>query len=202
MADLSTRLSANFTLKELVRSSTAERDEALKLEQENVPDDVLGNLQYLTQTVLQPIRTRLDFPIRVNSGYRCPHVNKLVGGSGTSQHCVGEAADIELSSTFLTDPSAAEERQRIGEQVEELVGKPLRPEVDENFYLFAFICLNLEEFDVDQLIHEFGEDFGRPAWVHVSASRRQDKRQVLFVGRYTNKAYVPMTVEEALTRGT
>lgn len=78
----------------------------------------------------------------------------------------------------------------------------LRPDVDQNFYLFAYICLHLEELDVDQVIHEYGDGFGQPAWVHVAASRRQDRRQILFVGSYTGRQYVPATVAEALDRGT
>ncbi len=202
MADLSMKLSPNFQLKELLRSDKAERDEELKREQENPPDEVVENLRYVVEKVLQPLRTGLDFPIRLNSGYRCPGVNKAVGGSSTSQHCLGEAADLDLSSAFLTEPRVAPVRERIQQAVQQRVGRPLRDDLEANFYLFASICLQLDTLDVDQVIHEYGEGFGQPAWIHVSASRRQSKRQILFVGSYTNKKYLPMTVEEALLKGT
>lgn len=101
MANLSERLSANFTLGELLRSSTAERDPALKEEQENPPESVLASLRYLVKTVLQPMRTQLDYPILLNSGYRSPGLNTRVGGSKTSQHVIGEAADCELPLRFM-----------------------------------------------------------------------------------------------------
>ena len=202
MTNLSTPLSANFILKEFLASSTAERDPELKRVQENPPEEVLGNLKYLVETAVQPIRSKLDYPIRITSGYRSPVLNKLIGGSATSQHCVGEAADCQVSRNLLTDPRTAEIRSSIAEGVERITGRSLRPDVDPEFYLFAFICLNLEELDIDQVIHEYGDDFGRPAWVHLSSSTRQDKRQILFIGQYTNRQYVRASVEEALARGT
>lgn len=48
----------------------------------------------LVETVLQPLRDRMGTPIIVNSGYRCPALNKLVNGAKNSQHMKGEAADI------------------------------------------------------------------------------------------------------------
>jgi hypothetical protein len=202
MLELSTPLSKNFTLKELLRSDTAERDEGLKREQENPPPEIIENLQHLVETALQPIRNKIAYPIRINSGYRSPVLNKLIGGSATSQHCRGEAADCDMLPRFLTDSKTNKIRNQIKSMVQEVTGKSLRPEVNENFYLFAFICLHLDELDVDQVIHEYGEDFGHPAWVHVSASKRQDKRQILFVGRYTNKVYLKPSLEEALAYGT
>jgi hypothetical protein len=47
--------------------------------------------------VLDPLRERYGYPIMVSSGYRCPRVNKAVGGSATSQHVKGEAADIYVA---------------------------------------------------------------------------------------------------------
>jgi hypothetical protein len=202
MPELSLPLSSNFTLGELLHSNSAERDESLKREQENPPDEITNNLRHLVETALQPIRTRLDYPLRINSGYRSPLLNKIVGGSATSQHCRGEAADCELSRNFLTDPAMANVRNQIESGVLEITGSPLRQDVNANFYLFAFICLNLNDLDVDQVIHEYGEDFGLPSWVHVSSSVRQDKRQILFVGNYTNKRYLNLSVEEALSHGT
>jgi hypothetical protein len=201
MPELSMPMSKNFVLRELLRSNAAERDEQLKIEQENPPPEIIDNLRYLVETALQPIRNRLGFPIRINSGYRCPLVNKLVGGSATSQHCRGEAADCELSPRFITDSITVDIRNEIRSRFQEITGKSMRPDVNENFYLFAFCCIHLDELDVDQVIHEYGEGFGRPSWVHISASQRQDKRQILLVGSYTNKRYLKPPLEEALAYG-
>ncbi len=198
MADLNLKLSNNFSLAELVNSDTAQRDYNLKQEQENPPREIVDKLKYLAETALQPIREKLGFPIRINSGYRSPGVNQRVGGSKTSQHCSGEAADCALSPRFLTGPETAAIRQEIAAKVQEITGRLLKSNLNPNAYLFAFICIHLEELDVDQVIHEYGQDFGQPSWVHVSASTRQDKRQILFVGRYTNKKYIKPPVREAL----
>lgn len=80
----------NFTLAELCRSATAFRDGI-----SNTPTtEHQQNLIYLAQTVLQPIRDFFGEPIVVSSGYRGPALNKAVGGSPTSHHCNGCAADI------------------------------------------------------------------------------------------------------------
>ena len=202
MLEPTTPLSKNFTLGELLRSNAVERDRRLKQEQFNPPTEVVDNLKYLVETVLQPIRDKLGFPIRINSGYRCHLLNKLVGGSATSQHCLGEAADCELSPRFLTDPSTIEIRGEIKSEVQRFVSAPLRPDINQNFFLFAYICIHLDHLDVDQVIHEYGEDFGHPAWIHISASRRMDKRQVLMIGDYTHRRYLKPSVEDALAYAT
>ncbi len=57
-----------------------------------------GNLDTLVDKVLDPLREAYGKPIKVNSGYRCPKLNKAVGGSATSQHMTGQAADITAGS--------------------------------------------------------------------------------------------------------
>ena len=85
-------LSANFTLKELTKSDTATR-----LGLDNTPDDeALENLKTLCEKVLQPVREHFGKSVTVNSGYRSPESNTAVGGSKTSDHCKGQAADIEI----------------------------------------------------------------------------------------------------------
>lgn len=82
----------NFSWRELVRSDTAER-----LGINNVPGDgwpVWDNMEYLAQRILQPIRDEFG-AIRITSGYRGPALNRAVGGSSSSFHCYGMAADIE-----------------------------------------------------------------------------------------------------------
>lgn len=85
------RLTQNFTLREFTRSATAKR-----LGIDNTPSDtVIVNLMSLAQTVLQPLRDYIGEPLTINSGYRCPALNRAVGGVSNSQHMTGEAADIK-----------------------------------------------------------------------------------------------------------
>ena len=88
------RLSKNFALSEMVKSATAER-----LRVDNSPSDIhLVNLTHLAIRILQPVRDQFGV-ITINSGYRSPALNAKVGGSKTSQHCNGQAADFESFST-------------------------------------------------------------------------------------------------------
>ena len=88
------RVSKNFALSEMVKSATAER-----LNVDNSPSDIhLVNLTHLAIHILQPVRDQFGV-ITINSGYRSPSLNAKVGGSKTSQHCNGQAADFESFST-------------------------------------------------------------------------------------------------------
>lgn len=85
-------LTANFTLEELTKSETA-----LRHDMDNTPGEAeIANLTALAQNVLQPIRDHFGKGVKVNSGFRHPEVNAKVGGSKTSDHCQGQAADIEI----------------------------------------------------------------------------------------------------------
>ena len=88
------QLSTNFRLGEFTRSDTAKR---LGIENECSSVEQVLNLAYLCHMVLQPLRDRFG-PIRITSGYRCPELNRAVGGVKNSQHMRGEAADIHLPS--------------------------------------------------------------------------------------------------------
>lgn len=80
----------NFRFVELTRSRVAKLHGI-----DNVPTGTeYINLANLVQFVLQPMRDKHGAPLLVNSGYRCPEVNKIVGGAQNSQHMLGEAADI------------------------------------------------------------------------------------------------------------
>ena len=82
------KLSANFSLAELTKTNVRQFD--------NTPSmQVIDNLQLLVDNVLQPIRNKFG-PVTVTSGYRSPEVNKAIGGSTTSDHCFGFAADFEV----------------------------------------------------------------------------------------------------------
>ncbi len=92
-------LSANFTLKELTKSDTATR-----LGLDNTPDEqALENLKTLCEKVLQPVREHFGKSVTVNSGYRSPESNAAVNGSKSSDHCKGQAADIEITGVANAD---------------------------------------------------------------------------------------------------
>ncbi len=85
-------LTANFTLSEMVKSDTA-----LRHDMDNTPGEKeIENLKRLAEKVLQPVRDAYGKGVKGNSGYRAPDVNAKVGGSKTSDHCKGQAADIEI----------------------------------------------------------------------------------------------------------
>jgi len=84
----------HFTIEELTRSATARR-----MGIDNTPPPAaVQNLYRLVQHVLDPLREAWGGPIHVNSGYRCPALNRAVGGAPRSQHMKGEAADITVGS--------------------------------------------------------------------------------------------------------
>ena len=84
----------HFTIQELCRSDTARR-----LGIHNMPPaSAVKALNELVDHVLDPLREAWGGPIHVNSGYRCPELNKAVGGTPYSQHQRGEAADITVGS--------------------------------------------------------------------------------------------------------
>ena len=86
------KLSENFSLKEMTKSQTA-----LRRGIENEPgEEEQANLQQLCEQVLQKVRDHFGKPVTVNSGYRSPELNSAIGGSTTSDHCKGMAADIEI----------------------------------------------------------------------------------------------------------
>ena len=79
-----------FTIKELTKSDTAKKHGI-----SNTPNSqAKQNLENLVNFVLDPLREAYGKPIVVTSGYRCNKLNQLIGGSKTSQHCTGQAADI------------------------------------------------------------------------------------------------------------
>lgn len=88
------KISEHFDLSEFTVSPTATR-----LGINNTPHQTeLNNICLLVENVLEPARRKYGAPIMINSGYRCPELNKVVGGVPTSQHCKGEAADINAGS--------------------------------------------------------------------------------------------------------
>lgn len=85
-----------FSITEFLRSDAAEKHQV-----SNIPTDeellkVLININALVNNVLDPLRAMIGRPIIITSGYRSRQVNELVGGSNTSQHLLGQAADIHV----------------------------------------------------------------------------------------------------------
>jgi uncharacterized protein YcbK (DUF882 family) len=86
------KLTRHFSLEEMIKSQTATR-----LGMNNTPTpEVIDNLRELCINVLEPIRIHFKKPVIISSGYRSPALNKAIGGSRTSQHMRGEAADLEV----------------------------------------------------------------------------------------------------------
>lgn len=93
------QLTTNFSLSEMVKSETA-----LRHEMDNTPGEIeISNLKLLCEKVLQPVRDHYQKGVKINSGFRHPEVNAKVGGSKTSDHCNGQAADIEIPGLANAD---------------------------------------------------------------------------------------------------
>lgn len=140
------KLSKNFTLEELIFSTSA-----INHGINNTPNaEAKACLQRLAVEILQPIRDAWGAPIKVTSGYRCPWLNKVVGGVNGSQHVYGQAADIQALN-------------------------PL-----DNGKLFACIkeLVASGKIKVGQLIWEYGTK-SCPKWVHVSLPRAGKKNNQL-----------------------
>ncbi|MCO6500573.1 MAG: SH3 domain-containing protein [Vicingus serpentipes] len=89
-----TKISKHISYKEAVVSATATRRNI-----KNVPNEKqLKAMQTLAKKVFEPLRVHFDKPIRVNSFFRSVALNKTIGGSATSQHCKGEAIDIDATA--------------------------------------------------------------------------------------------------------
>ena len=83
-----------FNIAELTKSDTATKKKI-----NNVPTkQIETNLNQLVDNILDPLREAYGEPIIVSSGYRCPELNKAVGGATSSQHTLGQAADIHTKS--------------------------------------------------------------------------------------------------------
>ena len=102
------QLSKNLALAEVTRSETAKRKGI-----SNMPTpEHIENFKKLAENVFQPIRDHFGVPIRISSGYRSAALNKAIGGAGktvngvyipSSQHCTGEAIDIDMDGTTVTN---------------------------------------------------------------------------------------------------
>lgn len=83
-------ISKNFDYKEFEKTDVP----GMQVRNTITSAEVRDSIKALVDEVLQPLRDAWDEPLAINSGYRCPEVNKAVGGVPTSQHTKGEAADV------------------------------------------------------------------------------------------------------------
>ena len=86
----------HFELSEFINSATAKKKGI-----DNTPSfEVVEHLDELVEKVLDPLRSAYGMAINVSSGYRCPALNKAVGGAETSVHQIGYAADLQVGGSF------------------------------------------------------------------------------------------------------
>ena len=152
------QLSEHLSLAEVTRSESAKRRGI-----SNMPTPAhIENFKLLAANIFEPIREHFGKPIHISSGYRSDALNKAIGGSKTSQHCAGEAIDIDMdgSANGVT-----------------------------NKMVFDYIKDNL---NFDQLIWEFGTasnpDWVHVSYESTGKQRKQVLRAVKSGGATT---YVP-----------
>jgi hypothetical protein len=91
------KLSEHLELAEVIRSESAKR-RGIK----NMPtEEHIKNLKLIAENIFEPIRANFRQPIRISSGYRSKELNDAIGGSITSQHCQGEALDIDMDGSLV-----------------------------------------------------------------------------------------------------
>jgi zinc D-Ala-D-Ala carboxypeptidase len=92
-------ISKHLELAELTRSESAKRNGISNMP---TPEHV-ANLKKLADNIFEKIREHFDRPILISSGYRSIDLNKIIKGSKTSQHSTGEAIDIDMDGTDVTN---------------------------------------------------------------------------------------------------
>ena len=147
------KLSEHLSLSEVIRSESAKRNGI-----SNMPTpEHIENFKLLAENVFEPIRNNFRCPIHISSGYRSKELNASIGGSLTSQHCQGEAIDLDMDGT---------------------------PHGVTNKMVFDFIKSSLE---FDQLIWEFGTDENPDWVHVSYESTGKQRKQVLKAKRVAGK---------------
>jgi len=152
------QLSKHLSLAEVTRSDSAKRN---RISNEPTPAH-LENFKLLAEKVFEPIREHFKVPIHISSGYRSAALNKKIGGSLTSQHCSGEAIDIDMdgSASGVT-----------------------------NKQVFDFIKQHL---NFDQMIWEFGTDSNPDwVHVSYESTGKQRKQVLKAIKQGGKTSYVP-----------
>ena len=93
------KISEHISYKEAVRSDTADRLNIINLPNESE----LDNMSTISEKIFEPLRSHVGGPIRINSFFRSVELNKAIGGSSTSQHCKGQAFDLDDSYGCMTN---------------------------------------------------------------------------------------------------
>lgn len=152
------QLSEHLSLAEVTRSETAKRKGV-----SNMPtEEHIKNFKLLAENVFEPIRNHFGKPIHISSGYRSAALNKAIGGAANSQHCTGEAIDIDMDG-------------HAGGVTNKMV--------------FDFIKDNL---NFDQLIWEFGTDTNPDwVHVSYESTGKQRKQILRAVKKGGATSYVP-----------
>jgi hypothetical protein len=152
------QLSEHLSLAEVTKSDTAKRRGV-----SNMPTEAhIANFKLLAENIFEPIRNHFGKPIFISSGYRSAELNKAIGGAASSQHCQGEAIDIDMDG---------------------------RPGGVTNKMVFDFIKENL---NFDQLIWEFGTDANPDwVHVSYESTGKQRKQILKAVRKGGATSYVP-----------
>lgn len=152
------QLSEHLSLAEVTRSETAKRKGV-----SNQPTEAhIANFKLLAENIFEPIRNHFEKPIFISSGYRSAALNKAIGGAASSQHCTGEAIDIDMDG-------------HAGGVTNKMV--------------FDYIKDNL---NFDQLIWEFGTDANPDwVHVSYESTGRQRKQILKAVRKNGATSYIP-----------
>ena len=126
-----------FSFQEFGRSGTAYRHGIAN----TAPESARKNIAVLVDKVLDPLREAWGKPIAVTSGYRCAALNKAVGGSATSHHCKGMAADLTTGNCV--------ENRRIFQLIMDM-GLPFTQLIDEKN--FSWVHVSLDPADVKRQV--------------------------------------------------
>jgi hypothetical protein len=147
------KLSEHLDLSEVIRSESAKRNGI-----SNMPtEEHISNFKLLAENIFEPIRNHFRVPIIISSGYRSKELNAAIGGSATSEHCTGEAIDIDMDGT---------------------------PNGVTNKMIFDFIKDNL---NFNQLIYEFGDSTNPDWVHVSYDSTGKQRKQVLKATRVNGK---------------
>jgi uncharacterized protein YcbK (DUF882 family) len=148
-------ITKNFSWNEMQASATASR----KGIDNTIPDKLRPNMEKLCKEILQPLRDAYKKPIVVGSGYRCPKLNKLVGGVSTSQHMQASAADIHSVSDSYKD--------------------------NKELWDLIVNMANSNKLYARQIIWEYGKKGVGPNWIHISvndSAHTHRKNQFVYIG--------------------
>lgn len=127
----------HFSFQEFERSETAYRHGI----DNTAPEEARRNIAVLVDRVLDPLREAWGKPLTVTSGYRCPELNRIVGGAKTSHHLRGMAADISTGNRV--------ENRRLFQLVLDLK-LPFTQMIDEKN--FAWVHISLDPADVKRQV--------------------------------------------------